>query len=65
MALTQRRKTEFGNFAGMLDKAQKNIQTGLDQLEHVAGVRTRAIQRRLKGVELLNKDELQKYCPKE
>ena len=56
-------KTEFGNFAGMLDKAQKNIQTGLDQLEHVAGVRTRAIQRRLKGVELLNKDELQKILP--
>lgn len=56
-------KTEFGNFAGMLDKAQKNIQTGLDQLEHVAGVRTRAIQRRLKGVELLNNDELQKILP--
>ena len=56
-------KTEFGNFAGMLDKAQKNIQAGLDQLENVAGVRTRAIQRRLKGVELLNNDELQKILP--
>lgn len=56
-------KTEFGNFAGMLDKAQKNIQTGLDQLENVAGVRTRAIQRRLKGVELLSNDELQKILP--
>lgn len=47
-------KTEFGNFRGMLDKAQKNIQTGLNQLEDVVGARTRAIQRRLKDVGTVN-----------
>ena len=56
-------KTEFGNFAGMLDKAQKNIQTGLDQLENVAGVRTRAIQKRLRGVDTLPDTEVQKILP--
>ncbi|MEO6489891.1 MAG: DNA recombination protein RmuC [Ferruginibacter sp.] len=44
-------KKEFNQFGGMLDKAQKNIQTGLNQLDDVVGVRTRAIQRQLKGVE--------------
>ncbi len=44
-------KKEFNQFGGMLDKAQKNIQTGLNQLDDVVGVRTRAIQKQLKGVE--------------
>jgi DNA recombination protein RmuC len=44
-------KKEFDNFGGMMEKAQKNIQTGLNQLDDVMGKRTRAIQRRLKGVE--------------
>lgn len=56
-------KTEFGNFSGLLDKAQKNIQTGLDQLENVVGVRTRAIQKRLKNVELLSNEEVQNILP--
>jgi len=47
-------KKEFNQFGGMLDKAQKNIQTGLNQLDDVVGVRTRAIQRQLKGVETMN-----------
>ncbi|MEJ7627306.1 MAG: DNA recombination protein RmuC [Ferruginibacter sp.] len=46
-------KKEFSQFGGMLDKAQKNIQTGLNQLDDVVGVRTRAIQRQLKGVETI------------
>ncbi len=46
-------KKEFDNFGGMMDKAQKNIQTGLNQLDDVMGVRTRAIQRKLKNVETL------------
>jgi DNA recombination protein RmuC len=46
-------KKEFGQFGGLLDKAQKNIQTGLNQLDDVVGTRTRAIQRQLKGVETL------------
>lgn len=56
-------KTEFGNFSGLLDKAQKNIQTGLDQLENVVGVRTRAIQKRLKNVEVLNNEETLNILP--
>jgi DNA recombination protein RmuC len=47
-------KKEFNQFGGMLEKAQKNIQTGLNQLDDLAGVRTRAIQRQLKGVETLS-----------
>lgn len=46
-------KSEFENFAGMLQKAQKNIQTGLGQLDDVVGKRTRAIQRKLKDVQAL------------
>jgi DNA recombination protein RmuC len=46
-------KKEFNQFGGMLGKAQKNIQTGLNQLDDVVGVRTRAIQRQLKDVETL------------
>ena len=56
-------KTEFGNFSGLLDKAQKNIQTGLDQLENVVGVRTRAIQKRLKNVEMLSDNEMTQILP--
>lgn len=47
-------KGEFEKFGGMLVKAQNNIQTGLNQLDDVMGVRTRAIQRKLRGVEALN-----------
>jgi DNA recombination protein RmuC len=46
-------KKEFGNFGGLLEKAQKNIQTGLGQLDQVAGTRTRAIQRQLQNVETI------------
>jgi len=50
-------KKEFENFGGMMGKAQKNIQTGLDQLDDVMGKRTRAIQRKLKNVEVLSNSE--------
>ncbi len=50
-------KKEFESFGGLIDKAQKNIQTGLDQLDTVVGTRTRAIQRKLKGVETLSEAE--------
>jgi DNA recombination protein RmuC len=53
-------KKEFENFGGMMDKAQKNIQTGLNQLDDVMGKRTRAIQRSLKGVQTLSEGESQK-----
>lgn len=50
-------KKEFEQFGGMLQKAQNNIQTGLNQLDDVMGKRTRAIQRKLKGVESLGEAE--------
>ena len=52
-------KTEFGNFSGLLQKAQNNIQTGLNQLEDLAGKRTRAIEKRLKGVETISNEQTQ------
>ena len=47
-------KTEFEKFGGLIEKAQGNIQNGLKQLDEVVGVRTRAIQRQLRDVEVLN-----------
>ncbi len=56
-------KKEFENFGGLMDKAQKNIRTGLNQLDDVMGIRTRAIQRKLKGVEALTEEETNKLLP--
>lgn len=56
-------KTEFGNFSGLLQKAQNNIQTGLNQLEDVVGVRTRAIEKRLRGVETLSDGDVSGILP--
>ena len=50
-------KKEFENFGGLMQKAQKNIQTGLDQLDDVMGKRTKAIQRKLRSVEALGDTE--------
>lgn len=52
-------KTEFEKFGGILEKAQKNIQTGLGQLDDVVGTRTRAIHRQLRNVESLPASESQ------
>jgi len=46
-------KKEFDNFGGMLEKAQKNIHTASNTLDDVLGKRTRAIQRKLRNVEVL------------
>ena len=46
-------KKEFEQFGGLLEKAQKNIKTGMNQLEDVVGKRTKAIQRKLRNVEAL------------
>ena len=56
-------KKEFNLFGSLLDKAQNNIQTGLNQLDDVVGKRTRAIQRKLKGVEMLNDQESNTSLP--
>ena len=53
-------KTEFETFGGLLQKAQKNIQGGLDDIDKLVGTRTKAIQRRLKGVEALDDDNTRK-----
>lgn len=46
-----------------MQKAQKNIQTGLDQLDDVMGKRTKAIQRKLRSVESLNEAEAKLILP--
>ena len=56
-------KKEFELFAGLVEKAQGNIQTGLNQLDDVLGKRTRAIQRKLKSVEVLEPIERNPTLP--
>ncbi len=56
-------KSEFDKFGGMLEKAQKNIQAGLSNLDEVVGTRTRAIQRQLRKVETLPAAELKDILP--
>jgi DNA recombination protein RmuC len=56
-------KKEFENFGGMLEKAQKNIRVASDQIDEVMGKRTRAIQRKLQGVEVLSDAEAQILIP--
>ena len=47
-------KQEFSKFGELMDKAKKNIETGLGQLDQGIGTRSRAIERRLKTVETLS-----------
>ena len=56
-------KKEFENFGGMLQKAQKNIRVASDQIDEVMGKRTRAIQRKLKDVEVHGDAETQMILP--
>lgn len=44
-------KAEFENFGGILDKVQKNFQNEVDNLDKLIGVRTRAINNKLKSIE--------------
>ncbi len=50
-------KKEFSTFGELLTKAQKNIQGGLDDIDKLVGVRTRAIQRRLRNIEGLDPEK--------
>ena len=50
-------KTEFGKFGDVLDKTRKKIEEAGNALDGAA-VRTRAIERRLRGVEALPSDAL-------
>ena len=56
-------KREFELFGGLVEKAQGNIQTGLNQLDDVLGKRTRAIQRKLKDVEVTESQDQQLILP--
>lgn len=56
-------KKEFGNFGGLLEKAQKNLQTASNQIDEVMGKRTRAIRKKLKDVEVLNETETRMLLP--
>jgi DNA recombination protein RmuC len=56
-------KKEFGNFKNVMEKAQKNIQTGLNQLDDVVGRRTRVIQSKLRSVEELGETEAKQIFP--
>ena len=56
-------KKEFESFGGLMQKAQKNIQTGMDQLDDVMGMRTKAIQRKLRSVESLNEIDTKLILP--
>lgn len=44
-------KSEFSKFGGLIDKAQKKIKSGIDDLDDLVGVRTRQIENRLKEIE--------------
>jgi len=56
-------KTEFDNFGGLLEKAQKNLAMASNQIDEVVGRRTRAIKRTLKDVQALPAAESQQLLP--
>lgn len=49
-------KTEFGNFGGILEKTQKKLKEASNVIEQ-AGVRSRAIERKLRNVQELPADQ--------
>ena len=56
-------KKEFESMGGMLEKAKKHLETANGQINNVLGVRTRAIQRRLKDVDTLSAEDARKIIP--
>ena len=56
-------KKEFENFGGLMQKAQGNIQAGLNQLDDVIGKRSRAIQRTLKNIESASQTDTNLILP--
>ena len=50
-------KTEFANFSKVLGNARNRIRTADEELEKLIGTRTRAIERKLRGVESLTAAE--------
>ena len=56
-------KKEFESMSGMLEKVKKHLETANGQIDNVLGVRTRAIQRRLKDVDTLSAEDARKIIP--
>jgi len=56
-------KTEFGKFGGLLDKAQKHIASAGETIEQLQGTRTKAINRKLRGVQALPANESAALIP--
>lgn len=52
-------KTEFDKFEGVMMEMQKHLNKTTASLETLMGTRTRAIQRKLRGVQALDSDETQ------
>ncbi len=50
-------KTEFDNFAGILDKTLLRLNQASEELDKLVGVRTRQIQRKLKDVEKIKNSD--------
>ena len=58
-------KTEFEKFGGLTEKVQKNLQTGLDDLDTLVGTRSNMIRRKLKSIEALHEGEAKLVLPEE
>jgi DNA recombination protein RmuC len=56
-------KTEFEKFGAIMEKAQKQIQGGLDDLDTLVGTRTNVIRSKLKTVTALPENETRVYLP--
>ena len=53
-------KTEFGKFSGILEKVKRQLQTASNTID-ATGVRSRAMERRLRDVEALPKEESREF----
>lgn len=56
-------KTEFEKFGGLIEKVQKNLQTGLDDLDTLVGTRSNMIRRKLKSIEALSESDAKLALP--
>lgn len=55
-------KTEFGKFGGVLEKVREKLDQARDQIDQT-GVRSRAIERKLRGVDGLSEGETAQMLP--
>jgi DNA recombination protein RmuC len=56
-------KAEFEKFGGLIEKVQKNLQTGMDDLDLLVGTRTNVIRRKLKSIEALSETDTKLILP--